>query len=1003
VTVVALQGEAPKEDAMSDQPKDAKGIFLVAVEKPTPDERAAFLDAACAEDAALRQRVEALLQAHDEPAGILQEATPSPGTTSDQAVYEDEAIGARLGPYKLLQKLGEGGMGAVYLAEQEEPVRRRVALKIIKAGADSAHVLGRFEQERQALALMDHPNIAKVLDAGTVDRHAGANGLPSVALQGRPYFVMELVKGIPITRYCDQEHLTPRERLQLLIPVCQAVQHAHQKGIIHRDLKPSNVMVALYDGKPIPKVIDFGVAKATGQKLTERTMFTEVGQIIGTLEYMAPEQAELNNLDIDTRSDIYSLGVILYELLTGAPPFTGKQLRSAAFTEMLRMIREVDPPKPSTKLSHSEELPSIAAKRKLEPKKLTRLMHGDLDWIVMKALEKDRCRRYETATGLALDLERYLHDDPVLAGPPGTGYRLRKFLRRNQRPVLAAALVLLALVLGVVLSSWQAVRATRAEATALRAQAQAVAEKRRADEEAAVARAVNEFLRNDLLAQADPRAQNSAAQSPEKNITLRTILDRAAARIPGRFREQPLVEAAIRETIGTAYHGLGEYDLAQLHLETAVAAQREKLGAQDVVTLVSEHELAHLYKEQGQYAKAESLCLKTLENCRQQLGADDPLTLMCQTTLANVYYCQGQNDKAEPLYARTLEICRQRLSDDDPLTLVAQDNLAVCYRAQRKYAQAEPLYLKTLEVGRQKWGPESVETLTTQHNLAVLYQAQGRPAEAESLYRKTLESRRHKLGADHPHTLLTQHFLASLYNDQRRYKEAEPLYRKTLERRRLKLGPDHRDTLRSLNDLASHYWARGQYARAEPLRLEALEIMRRKLGADHPDTLECQHNLAALYDAQGQDAKAEALYRQTLEIRREKFGNQHPLLADDLAPLGRYLLRRQRYTEAEPLLRDCLQIREKNEPNNWRTFSAKAMLGGSLLGQHRYAEAEPLLVTGYEGMKAREKTLPEPAKVNLTEALERILRLYDAWGKNDLAASWRKKAPSLNGESKGLP
>jgi len=978
---------------MPDKSKDAKEIFLAAVEKPAPDERAAFLDAACAGDAALRRRVEALLQAHDDSGGILGEPTADPVTTVDSGADQDDAIGARLGPYKLLQRLGEGGMGAVYLAEQEEPVRRRVAVKIVKANADSAHILGRFEQERQALALMDHPNIAKVFDAGKVDSHPGADALPGTSWQGRPYFVMELVKGIPITRYCDQERLSPRERLQLLIPVCQAVQHAHQKGIIHRDLKPSNVIVALYDGKPIPKVIDFGVAKATGQKLTERTMFTEVGQIIGTLEYMAPEQAELNNLDIDTRSDIYSLGVILYELLTGAPPFTGKQLRSAAFNEMLRMIREVDPPRPSTKLSHSEELPSIAAKRKLEPRKLTRLMHGDLDWIVMKALEKDRGRRYETATGLAMDLERYLHDDPVLAGPPGAGYRLHKFLRRNRGPVLAATLVLLALVLGVVLSSWQAFRAMQAEASALRAEGQAVAQKRRADEEVAVARAVSEFLRNDLLSQADPRAQAGGAQNPVGNVTLRTILDRAAARIPGRFREQPLVEAAIRETIGTAYHGLGEYDLAQLHLEAAAAAYRDTLGGGDVVTLACEHNLAHLYKEQGQYAKAEALCLKTLETCRQKLGPDFPLTLMCQSTLANVYYCQGQHKKAEPLYLQTLEICRQKLGDSDPLTLMAQDNLAVCYRAQHKYAQAEPLYLKSLEVKRQQGGAEDVETLSIQHNLAVLYHAQGRFAEAEALYRKTLESRRQKLGADHPHTLLTQHFLATLYNDQRRYEEAEPLYRKTLESRRQKLGPDHADTLRSQNDLASHYWARGQYARAEPLRAEALEILNRKLGADHPDTLECQHNLAALYDAMGQDAKAEDLYRKTLEVRRQKFGNQHPLLADDLAPLGRNLLRRQQYAEAEPLLRECLLIREKNEPDNWRTFSARAMLGGSLLGQHKYAEAEPLLVTGYEGMKTRENTMPQAAKANLNQALERILRLYDAWGKKEVAAAWRKKIP----------
>jgi serine/threonine protein kinase len=423
-------------------------LFAAALDKPAA-ERAAFLDQACAGDAALRDRIEALLRSHEQAASFLEKpATPEAGATSDIPAgrwIDREALtpapiegpGTLIGPYKLLQKLGEGGMGAVFMAEQEHPVKRRVALKIIKAGMDSAHVLARFEAERQALALMDHPNIAKVLDAGATNA-------------GRPYFVMELVKGIPITKFCDQERLTPQERLELFIPVCQAVQHAHQKGIIHRDLKPSNVLIALYDGKAVPKVIDFGVSKATAQKLTERTMFTEVGQIIGTLEYMAPEQAELNNLDIDTRADIYSLGVLLYELLTGSPPFTGRQLRSAAFTEMLRLIREVEPPRPSTKLSSSEELPAIAAKRKLEPAKLTRLVHGDLDWMVMKALEKDRNRRYETANGFARDIQRYLADEPVLAGPPSASYRLRKFVRRNKGRVVATAALVLAVIVGVV-------------------------------------------------------------------------------------------------------------------------------------------------------------------------------------------------------------------------------------------------------------------------------------------------------------------------------------------------------------------------------------------------------------------------------------------------------------------------------------------------------------------------------------------------------------------------
>ena len=345
-------------------------------------------------------------------------------------------------------------MGTVWLADQTHPVRRRVALKVIKAGMDTDQVVARFEAERQALALMDHPNIARVLDAGATE-------------SGRPFFVMELVNGIPITEYCDQAQLTPRERLELFLPVCQAIQHAHQKGIIHRDIKPSNVLVALYDDKPVPKVIDFGVAKAAGQSLTDKTLVTGFGTIVGTLEYMSPEQAELNNQDVDTRSDIYSLGVLLYELLTGSPPFTAKQLRSAAFSEMLRIIREVEPPKPSTKVSTAKNLPTVAAARKLEPKKLAALMRGDLDWIVMKCLEKERSRRYETANGLAMDLRRYLHGDPVEAGPPSAWYRSRKFARKHAGALATAGLFALLLLLATVSSIWLTIRATRAEALAV--------------------------------------------------------------------------------------------------------------------------------------------------------------------------------------------------------------------------------------------------------------------------------------------------------------------------------------------------------------------------------------------------------------------------------------------------------------------------------------------------------------------------------------------------------
>jgi serine/threonine protein kinase/WD40 repeat protein len=451
---------------MSDSASDPKQIFLEAIDRESPEELRRYLDKACGDNAQVRSRVEALLQAHGKVGNFL--GGPPPDTvTTDQSVTETP--GAVIGPYKLLQPIGEGGMGVVYMAEQREPVERRVALKVIRPGMDSRQVITRFEAEEQALAMMDHPNIARVFDAGTTTT-------------GRPYFVMELVKGVPITEYCDEHHLTPRQRLELFVPLCHAVQHAHQKGIIHRDIKPSNVLVAEYDGRPVPKIIDFGVAKAIQQRLTERTVFTQLGQVVGTIEYMSPEQAKLNQMDVDTRSDIYSLGVLLYELLTSETPFDRQRLHTAAFDDLLRIIREEEPPKPSVRLSSSESLPSIAANRQIEPKKLSTLLRGELDWIVMKAMEKDRGRRYETANALAADVTHYLANEPVVACPPSAVYRFSKFARRN-RTLLTAVVFMLAIVLGGAgISISQAIRATNAERIAaerLAAEQQARLEERR--------------------------------------------------------------------------------------------------------------------------------------------------------------------------------------------------------------------------------------------------------------------------------------------------------------------------------------------------------------------------------------------------------------------------------------------------------------------------------------------------------------------------------------------
>jgi serine/threonine protein kinase len=522
--------------------KQVKDIFLATLEKADPDERDAFLRQACGDDAPLRRQVDALLRRHEDAGSFLEHppqgdagtgAFPLGPAARLTASLENptEAIGTQIGPYKLTQKLGEGGMGTVWVAEQTEPVKRRVALKLIKPGLDTAQVIRRFEAERQALALMEHTNIARVLDAGAT-------------AAGRPYFVMELVKGVPITRYCDELQLPLRERLELFVPVCQAIQHAHQKGIIHRDIKPSNVLICIEDGKAVPKIIDFGVAKALRERLTNESMYTEIGQLVGTLEYMSPEQAELSALDVDTRADVYALGVLLYELLTGTTPLDKARLRSAAFAELLRMIKEEEPPRPSTRLTESgNSLPSLAAQRRSEPGRLARELRGELDWIVMRCLEKDRARRYDSASGLAKDIERHLRDEPIAARPPSARYRLGKFVRRHRGQAVVASSLLLTALAGLAGIAWNAVRIEqqrRVAEAAMREMEVArrleqvqreLAEQHRKlaedSEKAAVAEqrkseATKSFLQQELLRQAEPagpakKTQQAGGSGPGQN------------------------------------------------------------------------------------------------------------------------------------------------------------------------------------------------------------------------------------------------------------------------------------------------------------------------------------------------------------------------------------------------------------------------------------------------------------------------------------------------------
>jgi serine/threonine protein kinase len=628
-----------------------KSIFLAAVALADPPARAALVKDRCGADAELLRRVEALLAAHDRAAdeGRTASAAAPPNPTADYP-GRDETVGAVLGgKYKLVEAIGEGGMGSVYMAQQTEPVKRAVAVKVVKAGMDTKAVLARFEAERQALALMDHPNIARVLDAGST---AG----------GRPFFVMELVKGVPITQFCDDRKLTPRQRLELFVPVCHALQHAHQKGVIHRDVKPSNVLVALYDDRPVPKVIDFGVAKAAGQTLTDKTLMTGFGAVAGTPEYMSPEQASLNNLDIDTRSDVYSLGVLLYELLTGSTPVDRKSLGRAALLEVLRIVREVEAPRPSAKLSTSDALPSVAANRGTEPAKLSKLMRGELDWLVLKALEKDRARRYESANGLARDVQRYLADEIVEARPPSAGYRVRKFVRRHKTQVLAAGLVLAALLAGIAGTTVGLIRATRAaeaerlakldaeeqRANAERAAGRETAERTKAEaareQEAlqrklaqtneAEANAVERFLRDNVFALAEPKGQRGR---PGKDVTLRDAIVASVPALETEFQDQPLVEARLRRTLAGTFKYLGEFESAREQDERALAIHKRVLGPDHPHTLSSMNNLVVSYAILKRHADALKLGEEALAAQRRVLPPDHPDTLRSMNNLANSY------------------------------------------------------------------------------------------------------------------------------------------------------------------------------------------------------------------------------------------------------------------------------------------------------------------------------------------------------------------------------
>jgi tetratricopeptide (TPR) repeat protein len=839
-------------------------------------------------------------------------------------------------------------MGVVYKARDVQ-LQRLVALKMILAGAHAGpDELARFRTEAEAVARLQHPHIVQIHAIG---EH-----------EGLPYFSLEFVEGGSLAQKLAGTPLPPREAAQLVETLARAMHIAHQRGIIHRDLKPANVLLTA-DGQP--KITDFGLAK----KLDGAAGQTASGAIVGTPSYMAPEQANGQVKPVGPAVDVYALGAVLYETLTGRPPF-----KAATPLDTVLQVVSAEPAPPG----------------RLQPH-----VPRDLETICLKCLHKEPARRYPDAAALAEDLRRYQASEPIMARPVGVMERGLKWARRRPAAAALIGFVVLALVGTAVGGVWYAghERDRANQESTLRQAAEDQRERaEQAEQQAkrseADAQAVLDFFQDHVLAAARPKSQNGGLGI---HATIRAAVDAAEPEIAGAFPDRPLVEASIRNTLGMTYVYLRDDQAAIQQYERALELRSHQLGPDHPDTLQSLNNLATAYHEAGQLAKALPLLKQTLEQCEQKLGPDHCDTLRSMNNLATAYRDAGQRDKAVPLYEQTLAKCQQQLGADDSLTLTTLNNLAGAYEEAGQFAKAISLFEQTLATFQAKFGPDHPGTLTSMNNLARAHYAAGQLAKALALWEQTLAKCKEQFGPDHPYTLTTLNNLANAYHAAGQLDRALPLLEQTLVKRKEKLGPDHPETLTSMNNLAAAYYAVGQFAKALPLLEQALAKQKAQLGPDHPDTLYSMNNLAKVYTAVGQLEKALPLYEETVVKRREKLGAGHPNTLNTMSNLGNAYLKHGDFTKAERILRACWTLRQEKQPDGWTTFETQSACGASLLGQERYAEAEPLLLAGYTGMKQRQAQIPANTNKSLTEALERLVQLYDAWGKPEQANEWRHK------------
>ncbi|MFT5300852.1 MAG: serine/threonine protein kinase/lipopolysaccharide biosynthesis regulator YciM [Mariniblastus sp.] len=842
--------------------------------------------------------------------------------------------------YTIIEPIGEGGMGAVFLAEQHTPVKRQVAIKFIRGGMDSKAVLARFDIERNSLALMDHPGIAQVYDGGQ-----SADGLP--------YFVMELVRGVPITRYCDEKSLDVRARLKLFVSVCKSVQHAHLKGIIHRDLKPGNILVSEVDGEPFSKVIDFGVAKAVDRKLTEKSL-AATDMIVGTPAYMSPEQADPMSMDIDMRTDVYSLGVVLFELLVGTPPYDAADLPGGSIFDFLRKVRESDSPRPSTKVNSAAKLTEIAADRRVEPEKLARLLRGELDWIALKALEKDRSRRYETVNGFSRDVERYLAGDVVEARPPSNAYRLKKIMARNKGMVLAASLLFLTLSAGVIGTGWGMLEA-QANAEAARLE---TVEKEAAREnevrERKYAEAVAEFVEKDFLALTTLRGRldNDGDESLiNKDSTLRDLLDRADEKLNSRTDLAPRIEGRLRWMIGKSYQRLHEFEFAIESLERSVDRYTEVFGKDHFDTLQAQYGLAEALQENGQYGRALTLLTDTIARMKSLLGPEHDATLKSVGLLAGNYRFTGEPAKAVRILEDLLAISKSRYGEKDRQTLVGMYELALAYKSADQSNKAVKLLEKTLQLQTETLDENHPDIDACRSELGGLYLNLGQHKKARPLLEQGLEWSKANYGPDHNRTIYSRVSLTRLYCYLREQDLALPMALENLEITKNAFAPDHPNIAKAMYELAMVYHSGGDYAQALSWFEKVLEKCKADLSENHPFTMVAMANVASCLRKVGQLAEAQKINEASLKMAKEVWGDDHSKTVDIKSGLAGGYWRQGNLARSVPLFEEVLKFQEsKNGRNHPNTLLAIANLGVNYRDAGRFDESVALLEEAYRAI-----------------------------------------------------